>query len=235
MPSIHANEHVVALFSEMARTYGAVNLISSFGFCRSWRKACIQPLLPVHGRRCADLMAGMGEATAVLSKYLDATTSVDVIDFCPAMIRRAEAMVQRQGLSNVNVRTADVLALPEVPTYDRIACTFGLKTLDDSQLQGLASLVGRLLHAQGIASFVEIHVPAYRGLQPAYLAYVRHVIPLIGRLLLGNPANYRWLAVYTEDFARRDRFAEQLRSTGLEVTTRPLFFGCARLYVAAKH
>jgi demethylmenaquinone methyltransferase/2-methoxy-6-polyprenyl-1,4-benzoquinol methylase len=30
--------------------------------------------------------------------------------------------------------------------------------------------------------------------------YLKHIIPGIGRLLLGNPENYRMLGVYTEKF-----------------------------------
>jgi len=90
-----------------------------------------------------------------------------------------------------------------------------------------------LLKPAGVAAFVEIHVPENFLLRWFYLFYIRHVIPTMGRLCLGNPDCYRHLALYTEDYVKRDFFADYLRQAGLKVTTRALFFGCARLYVAA--
>jgi ubiquinone/menaquinone biosynthesis C-methylase UbiE len=60
------------------------------------------------------------------------------------------------------------------------------------------------------------------------------VIPWLGRIAQRNAECYRWLAVYTEDFATRDQFAQRLRETGLRCEQKALFFGCARLYVARK-
>jgi demethylmenaquinone methyltransferase/2-methoxy-6-polyprenyl-1,4-benzoquinol methylase len=108
-----------------------------------------------------------------------------------------------------------------------------LKTLDDQQLRQFARLTKDLLKPAGRAAFVEIHVPENRLLRWFYLFYIRHVIPTVGRLCLGNPNCYRHLALYTEDYAKRDFFADYLKEAGLEVDMRPLFFGCARLYVAA--
>jgi demethylmenaquinone methyltransferase/2-methoxy-6-polyprenyl-1,4-benzoquinol methylase len=216
----------------MAQTYGLVNLVSSFGFSHAWRRVCVAAVLPVARRRCADLMCGRGEAATLLAAT--APAAVECFDFCPEMVRRASRQVVRGKLTGVHVVERDVLSLPREPLYDRMVCSFGLKTLDDAQLVTLAEIVAACLTPGGIAGFVEISVPQFAPLRAVYLGYLRYVIPAIGWLFLGHPACYRWLARYTEDFARRDRFAAQLRSTGLIVTERPLFLGCARLYRARK-
>lgn len=53
------------------------------------------------------------------------------------------------------------------------------------------------------------------------------MIPLVGRLLLGDPACYRMLGAYTEAFGDASHFAECLRHEGLEVAEASFFFGCA--------
>jgi len=159
---------------------------------------------------------------------------VEAVDFCPQMIRQARAEVERRGMAAVRVAEQDVLTLPGEPAFDRIACSFGLKTLDDAQLEALAGLVAAVLRPGGVAAFVEIGVPRFLPLRIFFLAYLRHVIPAIGWLFLGRPACYRWLGRYTEDFARRDRFATQLRAAGLRAVERRLFFGCAKLYRAER-
>jgi demethylmenaquinone methyltransferase/2-methoxy-6-polyprenyl-1,4-benzoquinol methylase len=57
--------------------------------------------------------------------------------------------------------------------------------------------------------------------------YLKWLIPLVGRLLLGNPDSYRMLGVYTQAFDNAMHFAACLREAGLEVAPVSYFFGCA--------
>ena|ERR1700677_3285086 len=218
----------------MAKTYGTVNLISSLGFSHLWRRACVQTLKLEPGHICADLMCGMGEATTLMLKATGSNLVVEAIDFCPEMTKRCQATMIRKGIGHVSVHTRNVFEAPRKSIYDRICCSFGLKTFDDDQLRRFSTLIADLLTPDGRASFVEIHVPSNLVLRAIFLFYIRHIIPAIGRLCLGDPSCYRYLALYTEDFARRDFFAEYLHEAGLQVNTRSLFFGCAKIYVAEK-
>lgn len=222
------------LFNRMARTYGAVNLISSFGFSHLWRKACVDALGVQPGHRCADLMAGMGESSVLLAHGPVTGLKIDAIDFCPAMTSKGREIVERLKLSEISIQTADVLKLEGAAIYNRVCASFGIKTLNNEGQREFAEVMHRLLKAGGRVALVEIHVPTSALLRWPFLFYLRHVIPLIGRLLLGDPDCYRSLAIYTEGFAERDRMAEHLGQQGFAVTLRPLFFGCARLYVAEK-
>jgi len=226
------SEHLVRLFDDMAKTYGAVNLVSSFGLSHLWRKACIDLLETKPSHACADLMCGMGEATRLLVKTAGPSLSVHAVDFCPRMTERCRETVMRLRVTNVTVCTQDVFSISETTTFDRIACSFGLKTLNDSQLKTFAHLIKKLLKPSGRAAFVEIHIPANLLLRLPYLFYIRYVIPFIGWICLGNPSCYRYLARYTEDFASRDSFDAYLKEEGLDVSVFELFFGCARIYLA---
>jgi ubiquinone/menaquinone biosynthesis methyltransferase len=225
---------VIELFDEMARTYGAVNLLSSLGFSHLWRQTCVRSLQIEPHHLCADLMCGMGEAASLMLKIAGRSLHLDAVDFCPEMTNRCEKTIHRLEATTASVQTRNVFDLPSTPTYDRICCSFGLKTFDDGQLKRFAQLIGQLLRPGGRAAFVEIHVPKNRLLRPVYLFYIRHVIPFIGRLCLGDPNCYRHLALYTEDYARRDCFGDFLKNAGFDVQERFLFFGCARLYMAQR-
>lgn len=230
----YRSEHLVNLFDRMAQTYGAVNLMSSFGFSHLWRKACVDALGVKPGHCCADLMTGMCESSVLLAHKPVAGLKIDAVDFCPAMTSKGREVVEKLNLAEISIQTADVLRLEGEGIYDRICVSFGIKTLNDAGQQKFAAVMHRLLKADGRAALVEIHVPTNALLRWPFLFYLRHVIPLIGRLLLGDPECYRSLAIYTEGFAERDRMAEHLERQGFSVTHRPLFFGCARLYVAEK-
>ena len=67
-----------------------------------------------------------------------------------------------------------------------------------------------------------------------YLWYLRFVIPCIGALLLGSPACYRWLGVYTTAFGNARGASDLLAAAGLEVEYRELFFGCASVVFGRK-
>ena len=88
--------------------------------------------------------------------------------------------------------------------------------------------------AGGTYSFIEISVPDARALRIAYMFYMKRVIPLVGRVLLGNPANYRLLGTYTEEFGDCAHFARCLERAGLEATFVRYFFGCATGVVGRK-
>lgn len=60
MEDIHSESYVKGLFSEMAQTYGIVNILSSLGFAYLWRKQTVDSI-PDSGSRICDLMTGGAE------------------------------------------------------------------------------------------------------------------------------------------------------------------------------
>ncbi|EMI58116.1 class I SAM-dependent methyltransferase [Rhodopirellula sallentina] len=110
---------------------------------------------------------------------------------------------------------------------DVVVSSFGLKTLSNEQLSVLAHEVRRILAPQGQFSFLEISVPQNRWLRTPYLFYLTRIIPVIGRLFMGNPDNYRMLSVYTTAFEDCERAKQIFEQAGLTAQPRSYFFGCA--------
>jgi ubiquinone/menaquinone biosynthesis C-methylase UbiE len=146
------------------------------------------------------------------------------VDLSPEMARRTP----RKWHFPCEISVADVLA-SEAPSEfaDVVVSSFGLKTFDREQQRLLAHKVAQLLKAGGSYSFVEISVPPFPPFRSVYMFYLKRLIPLIGRVLLGNPDCYRMLGVYTEAFDNTWHFASCLREAGLEVVLVSHFFGCA--------
>ena len=228
------SEYLIELFSRMAKTYGAVNLISSFGFSHLWRKACVDALEVEPGHCCADLMAGMAESSVIMARRTRGALTIHAVDFCPTMSAKAHEVAQHLKLPGIQVQTADVLGLPGDEVYDRICATFGLKTLDENKQMLFATVLHRLLKPGGRFSLVEIYVPSGAILKWPFLFYLRYVIPLVGRFFLDDPDCYRSLAIYAEDFAQRNQMGEHLARAGFKVESRLLFFGCAKLFVGER-
>lgn len=224
---IYERDYVIALFDEMAATYNLVNSISSFGFCHRWRRQCVQQLSLRSGNDVADLMCGMGELIWNLDQQLGSSGSVLGIDYSPVMCQYARENIPSWS-SDVTIINSDVLesGLPS-QSLDAIVSCFGLKTLSESQLGRLASEVKRVLRRGGQFSFLEISVPSSKFLRAPFMFYLNHLIPIFGKLLLGNPDNYRMLGVYTAGFGNCNKAEKLFREAGLEVESKRYFFGCA--------
>ena len=225
--SLYEPEFVRRLFNEMAQTYGVVNLISSLGFSARWRKQCIHRIAIPPGATVVDFMTGMGELCPSLARRVGRDGIVRAIDISPEMCRRARVQANRCPCT-IEVLEADALlnTLPSA-SADVVVSSFGLKTFSNEQLGLLAKQTARLLKPGGQFSFLEISVPQNRWLRLPYMFYVKRLIPLIGKVMLGNPENYRMLGTYTEAFGNCEAFKRECDQSGLVVKEASYFFGCA--------
>lgn len=222
--SLYEPQTIRALFDEMSATYGLMNLITSFGFAARWRHQVVENLPLAEAGRIVDLMSGMNELCHCVSKRVSANVRMTGIDISPEMVRRA----RKDWPFHAEVLLEDVLAWQyQRASADVIISSFGLKTFNLEQQEELARLVSLLLKPGGAFSFVEISVPPSRFLRWPYMFYLHVIIPLLGRLFLGNPANYRLLGIFTQAFGNCRHFAQCLRQQGLEVHETSHFFGCA--------
>lgn len=231
---IYEPRFVARLFDEMSKSYGRTNYFSSFGFCDRWRRQCVEALRIEPGMVILDLMTGMGECCRLLSKQIGEGRLL-ALDLSHEMCRRAQRNALRQEKTCMTVWRGDALE-PSLPDgcVDAIVASFGLKTFSEEQLRRLAWQVYRLLKPGGSFSFVEIAVPARPVIRTPYLWYLRWCIPMVGRVFLGNPDNYRMLAVYTQQFSEGAVVTQILEEAGLTVRADDLFFGCARRFVGSK-
>jgi ubiquinone/menaquinone biosynthesis C-methylase UbiE len=222
--SLYEPEAVRSLFNEMSATYGVVNLIASFGFAARWRHLVVKGLPVPPGSRIFDLMSGMNELCRSVTRHLPLPAYLTAVDISPEMVRRA----RKDWRFPTEILLADVLEWDFVPgSADAVICSFGLKTFDRDQQERLAERVAKLLRPGGVFSFVEISVPRGWWLGRLYMFYVERIVPTIGRIFLGNPANYRLLGIYTRGFGDCGYFAGCLGRRGLEVVEESYFFGCA--------
>jgi len=226
---IYDPRFVSRLFDEMAKTYGVVNLISSFGFSKRWRRQCVHAINVKHGSTVLDLMTGMAELSPDLIKSAGAESEVIALDISRLMCERAMGQFNRLNVeASVAVVTGNALQCPvSTNSVDYVFSSFGLKTFNAEQLELLAKEIARVLKPGGAFSFLEISTPPSPLLRIPYMFYLCFVIPFIGRLFMGNPDNYRLLGVYTEAFVDCRLSKKFFSKAGLSTTYHRYFFGCA--------
>ncbi len=232
---IYDPQFVAGLFDEMSKTYGIVNTLSSFGFCVLWREQCARMLDYRAGDCVVDMMSGMAELSTHVHRLAHHDKKIIAIDFSAEMDVLAGKTIKRKRLENCLALKQDALATGlESNSVDAVVSTFGLKTFDEEQTNRLVAEVKRILKPGGRFAFLEISVPPNRILRAFYMFYLGSVIPLIGRLFLGNPENYRMLGVYTTKFQNCDRAATLFDRGGLPTVSKSFFFSCATGFCGSK-
>ena len=218
------------MFDRVARRYDFLNDVMSFGQHRRWR-AIAGMLSRPRDALVLDLATGTGDL-AILCHQAGAQRVVGV-DFSAAMLAGARAKLEgRAPTGGVDLVQADALNLPfGDATFDAVTSAFLLRNLAD--LAGAFEEMRRVLRPQGRLVALDL-TPAGNGpFGSLNRWYFRKVIPLLGGLLTGEWAAYRYLPRSVEVFPSAERLATMVREAGFrEVSFYRMGFGSVAIHVA---
>jgi demethylmenaquinone methyltransferase / 2-methoxy-6-polyprenyl-1,4-benzoquinol methylase len=211
---------VRGMFERIAARYDRANRIMSAGMDILWRRQAIAALLA--GLPAEPIVLDLGAGTldgaiAVLRRRPRAR--VCAADFARSMLA---AGARKPSAAKVAAQVADAHALPyQDAVFDAVFSAFCVRNLRDLDL-GLREL-RRVLRPGGRAAILEFFRPARRRLFWDGL-FNPHVLPLVGRLVSGDKAAYRYLPDSIAGFLSREAFAGRLRAAGFaHVRGRDLF------------
>jgi demethylmenaquinone methyltransferase/2-methoxy-6-polyprenyl-1,4-benzoquinol methylase len=144
------------------------------------------------------------------------------------MVESSKAKSLKKFGNRFKVHQQDILEnkLPS-DKFDIITCAFGLKTFNEKQIEFLAFTLHRILKDNGHFSFIEVSKPTNKFLLSVYRLYLKHCIPFLGKLFLGNSKDYKMLWLYTDKFNNSKKVKEIFEKNGLKVDFDKYFFGCA--------
>lgn len=233
--NIYNPEYVKGLFNKMSSSYERMNFITSFGFSIRWRRQFLEAFKQTqHKAEIIDLLTGMGETWNATKNKLPNST-LTVLDFSDGMLKYAKQKSETKYNNEIILLQQDILK-NKLPSnhYDFVTCAFGLKTFNDEQLNVLALETKRILKSGGQFSFIEVSKPNNRILKTLYGFYLGKIIPILGRLLLGNPEEYKMLWQYTNKFDNAKKATEIFADTGLKTEFNSYFYGCATGFYGTK-
>lgn len=228
MKNLYDPEFVKELFNKMSSSYERVNYITSFGFSIRWRKQFLKSI-PKNNNKLSvlDLMTGMGEIWHPVKNYLP-NCEFTALDFSEGMLSHARHKNEKQFKNSITVTNQDALNSDFLDeSFDIIVSAFGLKTFNNQQLVKLAKETKRILKPGGSFSFIEVSEPPNRILKLLYKLHLKHIVPFCGKLLLGNPQEYKMLWKYTSAYKNSHIAKKIFEDVGLEVNYRSYFGGCA--------
>ena len=233
--NIYNPEYVKGLFNRMSSSYERMNYITSFGFSIRWRTQFLNSFKQTKEKaEIIDLLTGMGE-TWKATKHKLPNSTLTVLDFSDGMLKYAKQKSTDKFNNEIKVLQQDILQNDlQTNYYDFVTCAFGLKTFNTEQLNILAEETKRILKPGGQFSFIEVSKPKNKILNFFYGFYLGQVIPIIGRLLLGNSKEYKMLWQYTNRFENSKKATEIFANAGLKTEFISYFYGCATGFCGQK-
>ena len=206
------------MFGRIAPHYDLLNRVLTLGIDRRWRDAVVEAAGPLEGRRAVDACCGTGDLAVALAA---AGADVVGVDFSPPMLERA---VAKRSPDRVLFAHGDALRLPlEDASCDVATVAFGIRNVAD-RAAGLREMM-RVVRPGGQVLVLELSMPPGWLLGGLYRFYFDRLLPVVGRLVSGDSAAYRYLpdtvmAWPTPEDYQREFEAEGLADCGFRRLTR---------------
>lgn len=213
------------MFSAISWRYDLLNTLMSLGQDARWRTR-LAATIP-SGAHVLDLCCG--SARSSLPAFERSGRTVTGLDVSFAMLERGRVFTRGRGAAFDPVH-GDGFRLPfRDSTFDVVTAAFGLRNL--VPLPEAAREIQRVLAPGGTFLALDSVAPA-GAVAPLHGFYLRHVVPLLGRLS-PDPEAYRYLSASIFDFGPPDVVARRLEAAGFErVDARPLLLGAVAIFSA---
>ncbi len=219
--------YVRQAFAGIASRYVLANHVLSLGIDVLWRQFTAIQLAQLNPQRILDLATGSGDLARTLRQKCPEATLLGG-DFSVPMMRES----QRRGFESLIA--ADGMNLPvQNGVFDLVTVAFGLRNMA-SWPQALGEMA-RVLRPGGHLAILDFSIPDLPLIRPAYLFYLKRIMPSIAGWLTGKREAYEYLCSSVERFPSGVAMEALIRENGFQsVTTHRLSLGIASLYVAQK-
>lgn len=204
-------EYVQGMFDRIAARYNLMNRLMTFGQDMRWRRFVIKQAKLKAGDKLLDLATGTGD---IAFEALRQVPGVQVVggDFSLGMMHVGQHLPlgDKVGWSG-----ADALNLPFPDnTFDAVTSGYLIRNVIDISRTFAEQL--RVLKPGGRVVVLDTTPPPRNLLRPFIMIHMRYIIPLMGRLISGNPDAYRYLPESTQAFKTPDELATIMRSAGFQ-------------------
>jgi demethylmenaquinone methyltransferase/2-methoxy-6-polyprenyl-1,4-benzoquinol methylase len=208
-----AADHAAAIrdmFGRIAPRYDLMNRLMTFGQDLRWRRYVLRRAAPPPGGWLLDIATGTGDIALQARRQMP-DLHIVAADFTLPMMRIGQ---RRNGADSITWQAADTLHLPYAPgTFDAVTSGYLFRNLTDIP-RALAEQV-RVLKPGGRLVTLDTSPPPRNMQRPFIQFHFKVVIPLMGRVVSGQPDAYRYLPESTLNFKTADELAALMRAAGL--------------------
>lgn len=218
------------MFDKLVPEYDRFNRISSFGLDVAWRREVARHFHK--GSHILDVGTGTGDLAREL---LNGGMRVTGVDFSSNMIDAARRKLGQNPNADFQVSSANRMPF-EPGTFEGLCSAFVVRNLHHGGILWEAVReFHRVLRPGGLMVHLELSTPPKGIMSLGHRAYVKAVLPLIGRLHFGRRWPSRYLEKTIESFPAARTVCQQIRWAGFDrVAYYPLSGGIAGLFVGSK-
>lgn len=224
--------YVRDMFGRIAGRYNLMNRLMTGGQDVRWRRFVVQQARLKPGDRLLDLATGTGD---IAFEALRAVPGIQAVggDFSLPMMRVGQMLPLGE---QVGWTGADALNLPFPDgTFDAVTSGYLVRNVVDIPRCFAEQL--RVLKPGGRIVVLDSSPPKDNLLRPFIEIHLRHIIPMMGRIVAGkNGADaYRYLPSSTQAFKTPDELAALMRQAGVRsVQYRTFMFGTMAVHWGEK-
>ncbi len=201
---------VNALFDRIARRYDRVNDWQSFGLHRLWKRALLAQARVQPGDAFLDLCCGTGDIALGLARR---GAKVTGLDFSEPMLEAARRRCASAGVAGVRWVRGDAQHTPFPDgAFDGATISYGLRNLADWPA-GLAEMI-RVLRPGGRLLILDFGKPSNRLWRRLYFAYLRRLVPQLGRWFCGDADAYAYILESLDHYPAQAGVTLELENRG---------------------
>ncbi len=222
--------YVQGMFDRIAGRYNLMNRLMTFGQDLRWRRFVVAQAHLKPGDRLLDLATGTGD---IAFEALHQVPNLHAVggDFSLGM------MIVGKNLphgSEVEWSGADALNLPfPDAVFDAVTSGYLMRNVID--IPRAFAEQKRVLKTGGRIVVLDTSPPPQNLLRPFIEIHLRYIIPLLGRLISGNPDAYQYLPESTQKFKTPDELAALMREAGFRsVQYKTFMFGTMAVHWGEK-
>src|SRR5687767_15360791 len=179
--------YVQSMFDRVARRYDLLNRLMTFGRDQSWRRFVVKQAEIPRGGKLLDVATGTGDIMFEALKK-DSTLTAVGADFAAGMMRVGQ---HRPLGRRVTWLQADGLRLPfPNDCFDAVTSGFLMRNVIDVPRAFGEQM--RVVKPGGKIVCLDTSPPPRNVLRPFILIHLKYIIPLMGRLISGNPDAYKY-------------------------------------------
>ena len=216
------NANIKEMFNSIAKNYDKINSVISFGMHKKVKKIAIANANLKPNFKVLDICTGTGDIAIYVAGIVKNGEVVGV-DFSENMLELARK--KAAGIENIEFKFADALELPFGDNeFDASFISFGLRNVPD--YKKCLDEMKRVTKNGGIVVNIDTGKP--KGFFALiFKLYFFHIVPVIGSVLGGEKAPYKYLPESTEEFPNSDELVKLFKEIGLKNVKKYEFLGGA--------
>jgi demethylmenaquinone methyltransferase / 2-methoxy-6-polyprenyl-1,4-benzoquinol methylase len=217
------------IFESIASRYDLLNHLLSFGTDFYWRKKALDFTGVNASSTLLDVACGTGDFAIAAKKI--SVKNIYGADFSYNMLK-----LFNQKSPWIVGHNAQLVA-EKMPfkdeSFTNITVAFGVRNFYDIQ-EGFNSFF-RVLKKGGKATILEFRLPSNILFKAIYKFYFKNILPVIGGIISGDKAAYKYLPRSVEEFDEKINIPELLKNSGFtRIETHTLTLGIVQVIIADK-